>query len=608
MAPLNSAVSAHFYHEFFERNPQPLWVYESESLRFVAVNQATIAVYGYSRDEFLAMTLKEICLAEDAALLSEYFANLDLPKADDASPAPAATVWRHCKKDGAIIEVEVLAHEMDWNGVPARLVTLRDVTQMRRMQRALQSLAAYTDVPSLQGQPAAFRPTSFETEKSAHFTEQADWPSLLFTPDANDDFFGVLAQNLALALDVAYATVTLRTPVNNTVRALGFWANKEIQAPIEYSIEETPCEAVLNQGATVYYPDGLQQLFPNDLELAHMRAASYYGAPIVDKDGTACGHLCVLDTKPLRDRHEVETIFQVFVVRATLEINRREAERRLRESEQHLRKSEEHLRTIFSSAPIIVFAVDNEGVFTFSDGKGLEVLGVKPGEALGHSIWERYSHAPEFLAHTKRALSGESFTEVGQVGPYSFQCSYAPQLNAQKQIVGAIGVATDLTDKLRAEAALVEAERKYRGLFESAVEGIFQTTLDGRCITANPMMAQILGYDSPGELISAITHIAQQFYVDPTRRDEFMRLMNRDGAVSRFESWVRRADGEIICISENARMLRDADGAVIGYEGTIIDVTDRKNAEAALRASENRLRDIVEHSSDLFYSHTPEHI
>jgi len=265
------------------------------------------------------------------------------------------------------------------------------------------------------------------------------------------------------------------------------------------------------------------------------------------------------------------------------------------------------LRTVFSSAPIIVFTIDNDGLFTFTNGKGLEILGVKPGEALGHSIWERYAHAPQLLAHMRRALSGESFIDIVHVGPFGFQSSYAPQFNAQKEIIGAIGVATDQTEKLRVEAALVETERKYRGIFENAVEGIYQTTLDGRYITANLMLAQLLGYGSPNELISSMTQIAQQFYVDPNRRDEFVSLINQDGAVSRFESWVQRANGEMIYVSENARILRDARGGAIGYEGTMIDVTDRKNAESALRDSENRLRDIVEHSSNLFYSHTPEH-
>lgn len=346
MAPLDSTASAHFYHEFFERNPQPLWVYESKSLRFVAVNDAAIAVYGYSRDEFLAITLEEICLLEDAALLSEYLATFVLPESDslesdNSSSAPIPTVWRHRKKDGSIIEVEVLAHELDWNGVPARLVTLRDVTQMRRLQHALQSLAAHTASPSSPGvvlPPVPLVPTSWsaamdvasEAQTQAQTPVQPpDFPSL--APDGGDHFFGVLAQNLAHALDVDYAVVALQTPSKNTVRTLGFWADGRIQPPIEYSIHGTLCDAVLKQGSPLYIPDAVQSLFPGNEEVVKLGAVSYYGAPLFDKEGVVCGHICVADKKPLRDRQELEAIFQIFVVRATLEINRREAEQRLRE-------------------------------------------------------------------------------------------------------------------------------------------------------------------------------------------------------------------------------------------------------------------------------------
>ncbi len=625
MTLLDSAASAHFYHEFFERNPQPLWIYDSKSLRFVAVNDAAMVAYGYSRDEFLAMTLTEVCLAEDAARLSEYLAALASSAADDSPSVAIPTAWRHRKKDGSIIEVEVSAHELDWNGVPARLVTLRDVTQMRRMQHALQSLAAHTGVPfplaapspstsspstsSLLGPTSSspFAPSSPAIEKAASGVEQADWPSLLFTLDAGDDFFGVLTQNLALVLDVAYALVTLRT-AKGTLRTLGFWANGKLQAPIEYSMEETPCGEVFNHSAIVYYPDNAQQAFPKNQFIKDLEAVSCYGAPIVGQDGAACGHLCVLHTKPLRDRQKLEAIFQIFVVRATLEINRRQAEHALRQSESSLRAAEQQSRAVFDSAPIIAFVVDRAGVLTMVAGKALQTLGISAEETIGRTIWEAYRDAPEVLDNVRRAMNGESFVSMVKIGEFRFHTSYAPNVDTSGEIIGVIGVATDVTEQEQAKTALVETERKYRGIFENAVEGIYQTTLDGHIITANLMMAQILGYGSPTELISSVTQIAQHFYVDPNRRDEFARLMNQDGAVSRFESWVRRANGEIACVSENARILRDADGATVGYEGTVIEVTDRKNAEAALRASENRLRDIVEHSSNLFYSHTPDHI
>jgi PAS domain S-box-containing protein len=133
------------------------------------------------------------------------------------------------------------------------------------------------------------------------------------------------------------------------------------------------------------------------------------------------------------------------------------------------------------------------------------------------------------------------------------------------------------------------AEEKYRGIFENAVEGIFQTTTDGRFVTANPMMARIFGYDSPEEMIQAIHNVAEQLYVEPERRMEFARRMRRDGRVFEFEVRVYRKDGNVIWVSVNARAVRDGSGEIVGFEGTLEDITERKRAEENLRRSLDRL-------------------
>jgi PAS domain S-box-containing protein len=146
----------------------------------------------------------------------------------------------------------------------------------------------------------------------------------------------------------------------------------------------------------------------------------------------------------------------------------------------------------------------------------------------------------------------------------------------------------------RTEEALRQAEEKYRGIFENVAEGIYQTTPDGQYLSANPMLARIYGYDSAEELMAAIRDIRHQVYVRDGRRDDFVRLIQRDGTVSRFESQVYRKDGSIIWISESARAVRDAAGQVLYYEGTVEDITERRRAEDALRDSELLYHSLVE--------------
>jgi len=155
-------------------------------------------------------------------------------------------------------------------------------------------------------------------------------------------------------------------------------------------------------------------------------------------------------------------------------------------------------------------------------------------------------------------------------------------------------IGIDITERLRMEAALREAEEKYRGIFENAIEGIFQTTPDGRYLSANPALARMYGFESPAELMAHFTNIEQQLYVNPKRRMEFSRLMQVQGAVADFESEVYRRDGKRIWISENARVVTDATGQILYYEGTVEDITERKRAQVALQQANERLEERVE--------------
>ncbi len=148
------------------------------------------------------------------------------------------------------------------------------------------------------------------------------------------------------------------------------------------------------------------------------------------------------------------------------------------------------------------------------------------------------------------------------------------------------------TQRNQTEEALHEAEARYRGIFENAVEGIFQTTPDGHFLAINPALARMLGYTSPKELMAEVTD-ARQFFIDPNRRQEFIRLIQVNGIVTSFENQVRRKDGSTIWVSENVRDLRDPSGRLVGYEGMAVDITERKRAERELLAEMEKLDIIV---------------
>jgi PAS domain S-box-containing protein len=128
--------------------------------------------------------------------------------------------------------------------------------------------------------------------------------------------------------------------------------------------------------------------------------------------------------------------------------------------------------------------------------------------------------------------------------------------------------------------ALRRAEQKYRSIFEHCLEGIFQTTLDGQYLSANPALARMYGYESVDELIADLTDINRQLYVLPGRRAEFIQLVREQGKVIDFESQIYRRDGSVIWISENARVVRDeVSDQALYYEGMVQDISRRKAAE-----------------------------
>ena len=149
-------------------------------------------------------------------------------------------------------------------------------------------------------------------------------------------------------------------------------------------------------------------------------------------------------------------------------------------------------------------------------------------------------------------------------------------------------------ERQEAEAALHAAEEKYRGIFDRLVEGIFQTTPEGRYLLANTTLARIYGYSSPKELMQSVTDIGRRLYVQPGRREEFKRTMEQHDTVAGFESEIYRKDGTTIWISENCRTVRDAKGKILYYEGTVEDITQRRQAEENVRHSEALYHSLVE--------------
>ncbi|KPF93127.1 histidine kinase [Rhodopseudomonas sp. AAP120] len=147
---------------------------------------------------------------------------------------------------------------------------------------------------------------------------------------------------------------------------------------------------------------------------------------------------------------------------------------------------------------------------------------------------------------------------------------------------------------VRALAEQRLAEESYRKLFEGSIDGIYVTTPEGALLNANPALARMMGYETPADLMRGAADIAGNIYVEPSKRDEYRELMERDGMVREFEYQARKRNGEVLWLSDSASAIRDETGTVVRYEGAVRDITDQKRAETAVAEGRRLLQQVID--------------
>ncbi len=213
----------------------------------------------------------------------------------------------------------------------------------------------------------------------------------------------------------------------------------------------------------------------NPLVVSDPKVRSYAGVPLTTPDGYAIGTLAVMSREPLGLSAEQKNALRALghQVITYLELNRRVDELAVAASdreraENELRLNKSRLEVVAANAPIILFALDRNGVFTLSEGKGLRALGLKPGEVVGQSVFASFGDVPQLAEYFHAALHGRTAVYVVEFRGLAFDIRHSPLRDSEGHVTGVIGVATDITEYKRAEQALKESEQRYRRLFVSA--------------------------------------------------------------------------------------------------------------------------------------------
>jgi len=262
-------------------------------------------------------------------------------------------------------------------------------------------------------------------------------------------------------------------------------------------------------------------------------------------------------------------------------------------------RSEAWHRGLFDTASEGIWVCDPAGTIMWANARIAALLGSSVDDIIGSPCSDYVFPSDRAIERIReeairtgknepfdRRLRRKNGTEVWVLASSNL---FSPETGAHQNsatgpVLSILSMMTDITERKRAEHELRRSEARFRNLFEGVLEGVYQSTPDGRILAANPMLLNMLGLDNADQL--GDINISRDFYVDPTVRPRLLEHLEREGGFQNVEYQLRCRDGRIITVLENARVVRDENGAILYYEGTLSDITSRLRMEDQLRRAQ----------------------
>ncbi len=630
-----------------------MWVYDRDTLQFLAVNDAALMHYGYTRAEFLNTTLAQIV----------------------PSPPPDASesMQRHRTKHGDTMVVEATTFDVAFDGRAACLAVINDMTARAQLEaererlvaREQHALAQLIDTVARQDETLALLDSLLAAAPIGFAFLDTDLRYVRInaslaringrTVDEHlgrtvHDLFPRLAPMLQRVYDQIVATgepvvdmemrgMPLDTsnelrdyllnyyPVRaSNGRMLGMGTivldvtartraeHEREQLVHQLELERSRLEAVLHQipgGLIIAAAPHGRTLLAND-QAAHLFGYPFDSEHPVDQFNDAVPYRGVHADGRIYEPHEwplaravehgaIVEDEEMDVVRAdgsriTVRANAgpiRDNEGRIiagvvsfqdvsarKQAEEALKRSEERLRTLVSNASVVLFALDHTGVMTLSEGKGLDVLGVAPGQLVGQSVFELYAAVPAVLDDVRRALAGEVVTGIRDVGGITFETSYTPlHDDTTHAVTSVIGVATDVTERMRIQAALRASEERLRLALDASQMGTWDWTIATGETMWSAQFERLFGY-APGTMPRGYDAFVEAVHVDDREHTHQLvkQAVNNDGEYHA-EFRIVWPDGSEHWIASDGQVVYDAARQPVRMIGVSRDITERKHAE-----------------------------
>ncbi|NOH04850.1 MAG: PAS domain S-box protein [Chloroflexi bacterium] len=627
------------YKLLFENNPHPMWVYDLETLAFLMVNDAAIQQYGYTREEFLGMTIKDIRPSEELHALLENIAGR-------TAVMQSSSGWKHRKKDGSLIDVEISSHSMTYGGRPARLVLATDVTERRRTERALEeSEERYRTLFEASGdaivlsdlnanivlcnQQAAemlglgsvdeiigrsvfefIVPEHHEQamEKTGRVLERGQLKSFEFDLLKQDgsrssaEASYVLLKNADGTPRLLLSIIRDITDRKRTRERLAYQA--ELLANVQDAIvgtDENLRVTYWNRAAMELFGwmekealgRNTQELFKahvpgssreETLE-AFMTTGQFDGeAFTARKDGVYINaHIRSVTLKDSKGDFKG-------LVTSIRDITER------KQAEMVLRRNEQILRDAQSIASLGSWSADLKARLLYASPEGARLVGWAPGVHKLEELLET-THPDD-----RERIQSAWMDAVEDVSPFDIEYRVIVDgkvrwlhvtakitFDAEGKPFSAIGVLQDITERKQAEEQLRVSEERFRLLVENIEEGFWITDpFDGTELYLSPAIKKIWGRP-PNELMEKPSAFLENIL--PEDRPIVLSNMEKqkEGRQTSMEYRIRRPDGSMRWIWDRAFPVFDENGKIKFITGLVTDITDRKAAEGRIRLHLQRL-------------------
>lgn len=642
------------FRNSFENNPLPIWIYDVDTAEFLAVNKAAIEHYGYTKKEFLQMKVQDLNCSDSLSRLEEIF--IELRKNHEIKNA---SVWKHIKKDGSVIDVEINAQSIPYKNRRARINVINDITEKLQLQNSIKIneesykglFNTISDAIYIQDKNGVFLDVNNGAEKMYGYKRDefiGRTPEFLSAPGRNDlhqvaafiqdtfknnnthtfEFWGLKKDGTIFPKDVTINKAKYFGKDAIIAVARDISDRKNIEFTLKQSKENF--QSIFNQIKDAII---IHDFEGNVLEVNHSACKLYNYSHEQIKQLTIDDLSAEINMQRFRlkkiwgkvkagekldfDWIAKDSSGNIFDVNVTLKLNFWNGNevifaiikdlREQKKIERAIKQTEKSYFGLFNTVTDLILIINFDGIIIDINNSTLNILGYskeelldKPLSLFSAPLKNEYNEILEKISHTFYTAQPSNFdfwflTKDKTELPTNVRTAQSKY--DDKTVI--VLIARDITERMNYITQLKESEERFRNLYENAAIGIFRSTIDGRIIFANQSLLQILGYDNFEELKEL--KVQEKFYKNKEQRDNYIKELMNKGKVVGSEYELLKKDGTPFTVREYARVVKNLDGEIEYIEGTLEDVTEKTEKEKRLIESEAKLRELNA-TKDKFFS------